>query len=61
VKFTEIENSHLRTEDAKQRRSGRIHRSMENNHLPAEGVETSREGQVDFTKKLRTATYNLKV
>jgi len=34
---------------------------MENSHIPAEGADTSREGQVEFTKAWRTATYPLRV
>jgi len=45
----------------KQRRSGEIHRSMENSHLQAEGADTSKEGQVDLTEALRTATYMLRM
>ena len=37
----------------------RLH--IENSHLPAENVEISRDGQVGFTKALRTATYILRV
>jgi len=34
---------------------------MKNSYLQAEGADTSREGQVDFTEALRTATYSLRV